>query len=112
MKAKVRLYLTANGKALVDEGDPKGASLYAAPGDEIPESAVELFGLVDGGLKGAKAKSGDAGAAKPKTAAGKAKEAAPGEDKEAAPGEDKTESGAAKAEASGDEATSPGSGQA
>ena len=51
MQAKERLYLTKDGKGLVAEGDPKGASLYAAPGDEIPESAVKMFGLVDGGLK-------------------------------------------------------------
>lgn len=50
MFAKVRLYLTAAKDALVSEGDPKGAFLYCAPGDEIPDSAAEKFGLVDGDL--------------------------------------------------------------
>ena len=35
---------------LVAEGDPRAAFLYAAVGDEIPQSAVEKFGLVDGKL--------------------------------------------------------------
>ncbi|MBB5987426.1 hypothetical protein [Sphingobium lignivorans] len=48
--AKQRLFLTADGAALVAEGDPAGATLYAAPGDEIPASAAEKFGLVDGDL--------------------------------------------------------------
>lgn len=48
MHAKERLYLTACRTALVREGDPTAASLYAGPGDEIPASAVERFGLVDG----------------------------------------------------------------
>lgn len=45
MIATKRLWLTADGKRLVDEGDPDAASLYAAIGDEIPASAVERFGL-------------------------------------------------------------------
>lgn len=52
MKCTQRLYLTADRKKLVPEGDKKAASLYAIPGDEIPGSAHELFGLVDGHLKG------------------------------------------------------------
>lgn len=67
MQAKERLYLTADKSALVREGDPRGATLYAAPGDEIPASAVERFGLADG------------------TVAGGAKEAAPLRTKELAP---------------------------
>jgi hypothetical protein len=50
MKAKVRLYLTASKTALVHEGDPQAATLYAAPGDVIPDTAAERFGLVDGTL--------------------------------------------------------------
>lgn len=48
MRAKTRLYLTADRAALVREGDPRAASLYAAIGDEIPDSAAARFGLVDG----------------------------------------------------------------
>ncbi len=72
MFAKVRLYLSACATALVLEGDPRGATLYAAPGDEIPDSAVEKFGLVDGTVS-------DDGA----------KERQPGQDKEKKGGEDK-----------------------
>lgn len=42
--AKERLYLTADGERLVREGDPEGATLYCAPGDGVPTSAVEKFG--------------------------------------------------------------------
>jgi membrane protein involved in colicin uptake len=48
--AKQRLFLTADGEALVAEGDERGATLYAAPEDEIPDSAAAKFGLVDGDL--------------------------------------------------------------
>lgn len=57
-----RLYLTADKSALVGEGDARAATLYAVPGDEIPASAAEQFGLVDGKLAGK-------AAAKPKKAA-------------------------------------------
>lgn len=50
MIAKQRLYLTVDRAALVAEGDERGATLYAAPGDEIPDDAAERFGLVDGDL--------------------------------------------------------------
>lgn len=49
--AQERLYLTADRKRLVGEGNPKAAFLYASPGDEIPESAAKRFGIVDGKLK-------------------------------------------------------------
>ncbi|SCW61726.1 hypothetical protein SAMN02927924_01690 [Sphingobium faniae] len=52
MFAKQRLYLTADRSALVAEGNAAAAFLYAAPGDEIPESAARRFGLVDGELSG------------------------------------------------------------
>ncbi len=55
MRARERLYLTADKSRVVAYGDPKAAFLYAAEGDEIPDSAVEKFGLVDGGLKPKKA---------------------------------------------------------
>lgn len=48
-----RLYLTSDRDALVPEGDGAAAFLYAAPGDEIPASAAEKFGLKDGRLKAA-----------------------------------------------------------
>tara|TARA_R110002124_G_scaffold256146_2_gene421790 strand:+ start:515 stop:994 length:480 start_codon:yes stop_codon:yes gene_type:complete len=54
--AKQRLYLNADKTALVEVGHAKAATLYCTPGDAIPDSAVERFGLVDGKLK--KAKSG------------------------------------------------------
>lgn len=87
MQAKERLYLTTDRKELVREGDPAAATLYAGPGDEIPESAVQLFGLVDGTLgKGGKG-SGDKGGTK---------EQKPGQDKEQKPGEDKGAGGGTK----------------
>lgn len=52
MQCTQRLYLTEDKQKLVGEGDKKAAFLYAVPGDEIPDSAVEKFGLVDGHLKG------------------------------------------------------------
>lgn len=48
MQAAMRLFITADRKRLVAEGHPDGAFLYAAPGDEIPESAAEMFSLVEG----------------------------------------------------------------
>lgn len=50
MVAEMRLCLTADRDELVAEGDPRAAFLYASVGDEIPQSAVEKFGLVDGKL--------------------------------------------------------------
>ena len=50
MIAKERLYLTADKKRVVAARDKNAAFLYAAIGDEIPESAAKQFGLVDGGL--------------------------------------------------------------
>lgn len=52
--ARERLYLTADRANLVREGDPKAAFLYAAKGDEIPASAADRFGLVDGRLRSRK----------------------------------------------------------
>lgn len=50
MQAKERLLLTADRKSLVRDGDPEGVELYCTPGNEIPESAAKLFGLIDGRL--------------------------------------------------------------
>lgn len=46
--ARERLYLTADKGQVVGEGHPAAAFLYAAQGDEIPASAAERFGIVDG----------------------------------------------------------------
>ena len=61
MFAKQRLYFNQDKTALVAEDDPTAASLYAGVGDEIPTSAAELFGLVDGELSA----TGDASASEP-----------------------------------------------
>ena len=82
MKAAQRLFITACKSRLVAEGDPAGAFLYAAPGDEIPDSAAERFGLVDGGL------------ARPEAAkASRGKQDKSGEDKTRKGGEDKSGQG-------------------
>ncbi|RVQ76121.1 hypothetical protein [Sinorhizobium medicae] len=52
MQAKERMFLNADKTKLVKDGDKTAAFLYAVPGDEIPASAAEKFGLVDGRLKG------------------------------------------------------------
>jgi predicted flap endonuclease-1-like 5' DNA nuclease len=54
--AQERLYLTADKSRLVRDGDKAAAFLYAAPGDEIPDSAVQRFGLVGGRLPDGKGK--------------------------------------------------------
>ncbi|OLF81269.1 hypothetical protein AWH62_00925 [Maricaulis sp. W15] len=50
MKATARLFLNAAKDALVAEGHKDAAFLYAAPGDDIPDSAAERFGLVEGAV--------------------------------------------------------------
>ena len=101
MKCTERLYLTADRQRVVRDGDTRAASLYAVPGDEIPASAVELFGLVDGGLPPKPKDLPKETAAKPAAPAkvakvakaaegGATKEKAPAENKEAAPGGDKS----------------------
>ncbi len=91
MKCTQRLYLTKDRKAVVADGDKRAATLYAVPGDEIPESAVKLFGLVDGGLKASKQ-------------GGSGKEQKGGSDKEQKSGKDKSEGGEALADTSGEPA--------
>lgn len=102
--AQQRLYLTADKDRLVRQDDPAAAFLYCTPGDEIPESAAERFGLVDGRLK-AKRSEGDlaprpvkvtvARTAKPKAAkaAPAIKEKPAPENKEAKPDENKSGEG-------------------
>ena len=55
--AKVRLFHTADKSKLVHDDNDEAAFLYANTGDEIPDSACELYGLVDGDLKGAASKT-------------------------------------------------------
>ncbi|MDF1778743.1 MAG: helix-hairpin-helix domain-containing protein [Rhizobiaceae bacterium] len=74
MKAKERLWLTADGAALVPDGSARAAKLYAAEGDEIPDSAAAMFGLVDGRIADTVRQE---------------KRRKDGEDKRRAPGEDK-----------------------
>lgn len=63
MLAQERLYLTEKRDRVVREGDARSAFLYAVPGDEIPQSAADKFGLVDGRLPD---KSAPKAATKPK----------------------------------------------
>ena len=120
MHAKERLYLTADKSRVVRHGDPRAAFLYASVGDEIPQSAADKFGLVDGELPRAKvkpekteaekaaeaqaaavkkvaAKKAPAGkaAAKKQAAADTPKQEPPAEDKEQKPDENKGAGGAA-----------------
>lgn len=60
MEAKARLFLNQDKTKLLPEGHEDGAFLYAAPGDEIPGDAAKQFGLVDGDLPKAKAKTAPA----------------------------------------------------
>lgn len=55
MTARERLWLTRDPKRLVPEGHKDAATLYAAPGDEIPTDAAKQFGLEDGMIKGSPA---------------------------------------------------------
>lgn len=64
MKCRQRLYLNGGTLAagdlkLVSEGDPAAVTLYASPGDEIPEEDAARFGLEDGALPGFKGADGD-----------------------------------------------------
>lgn len=92
MKATERLYFTADKSRLVREGDRAAAFLYAAEGDEIPESAAERFELEDGALSKRAAKQ-KAPAGDPESESGAGKQSAKGEDKQAGKGEDKSGGG-------------------
>ncbi len=54
MKATERLYLTAGKDAVVGEGSPLAATLWASVGDTIPDEAAARFGVVDGRVPVAK----------------------------------------------------------
>lgn len=56
VKVKERIYLDADGKATTDRG--KGRSLFATPGQVIPEEAAKRVGLVSKQAKKAAKKSG------------------------------------------------------
>ena len=65
--AKERMWLNADRTALVGEGDPEAATLYAAVGTLIRESAVKQFKITGGYLSKeskAKAKAEDKAQAK------------------------------------------------
>lgn len=68
MKAQERLWLTQDRDRVVPDGHPDAATLYAAAGDEIPASAVERFGLVDGRVSDA-GPTGDGGPTSPPSSA-------------------------------------------
>ncbi|AEQ50758.1 helix-hairpin-helix domain-containing protein [Pelagibacterium halotolerans] len=51
MKAAERIYLNADKSRAVPEGHKDAAFLYAAIGDEIPDSAAEKYRLTDGRAK-------------------------------------------------------------
>lgn len=85
MQCKQRLYLTKDSKRLVAQGDKAAHTLYAVPGDEIPQSAVDRFKLEDGYLKGHAPKEHKGG---------QDKEQKGGSDKEQKTGDDKSQGGA------------------
>ena len=88
MKAKERLWWNADRSKLLPEGHKDAALLYAAPGDEIPESAAKKYRLVDGYLRGGAAAKAAKGESE-QDANGEEKEGAKGEDKQGAKGGDK-----------------------
>lgn len=45
--ANERLWLTADGKRVVSEGDPEAASLLAAKGHNVPRAEAERLGLTE-----------------------------------------------------------------
>ena len=51
MIAHERLYVSADRKTVVREGDERAAFLLAAKGQEIPPPVVRQYGLEEGGIK-------------------------------------------------------------
>ena len=49
--AKERLYLAADGKTIVKEGDARAATLLAAKGHRIPPRWVERLGITEKSLE-------------------------------------------------------------
>ena len=52
--AKVNLVLTKDLDKIVAEGDPEGAFPFAQAGEEIPEYAVQKYGIKEGKLASSK----------------------------------------------------------
>ena len=46
MIVKERLYLTADRKTVVKDGDKKAAFLFAAAGQEMPDNVARQYGLL------------------------------------------------------------------
>lgn len=57
--ARERMYLTKDKTRLVPQNHKLAGTLYAAKGDEIPDSAAQRFGVKDGLMKGSAAKEAD-----------------------------------------------------
>ena len=76
MTAAMRMCLTADRERLVPAGSEEAAFLYASVGDDIPESAVERFGLVHGCLPGTPEAEAAAAAEQAEAAAKQAEEEA------------------------------------
>lgn len=79
MQAKERLWLTADKSKIVPEGHKDAATLYAAVGDEIPQTAADRYGIKDGAVSAATRAKEPAG-----------KQAGGGKDKSGQKGEDKS----------------------
>lgn len=101
MIAKQRLYLNAAKSALVAAGHPDAAQLYCTPGDQIPDSAAERFGLVDGELQEAELLESKEGGKR------EDKEDRGGENKDGASNPDKTGDGTPNKSAADGGAESP-----
>ncbi len=43
----VRLWLAADGETVVEEGDPRAATLLIAPGQTMPRADAERYGLLN-----------------------------------------------------------------
>jgi len=52
--AKANLVLTKDRDRVVEEGDPEGAFPFAQAGEEIPEYAVQKYGIKEGELASSK----------------------------------------------------------
>ena len=92
MEAKERLWWNADRSKILPDGHKNAAILYAAPGDEIPDSAAKKYRLVDGYLKGSAAAKEAAKAAEgvnKESDMGGGKEGAKGGNKEADKGGNK-----------------------
>lgn len=64
MKAKERIYIDSEQKKAVKAGDPSAAFLLAGIGQDIPEAAVEKYGLKDGSVPSGSSSSSSSGSKK------------------------------------------------